>query len=55
MNLTEAVKQAEDLRDRKMLDNEMLITSVEVFFYTKNIKLGLIFTFDFYTTNTGLV
>ena len=38
-----------------MLDNEMLITSVEVFFYTQNIKLGLIFTFDFYSTNVGLI
>ena len=38
-----------------MFGNEMLVTSVEMFFYTQSIKLGLVFTFDFYKTNNDLI
>lgn len=55
MNKTEAMAQADQIRELGMFDNEMLVTSVETFYYTHSISVGLIFTYNFFKSNTGYI
>ena len=53
MSQDDAIAQAEELRTKRMFANEMLVTSVETFFYTQSLEVGLIFTYSLEKSNCG--